>query len=140
MQFWWLAIGLEAVCGSMVGAVAWAYLIAASVDVRAKTDAHSGYRPVPAAGEAPFSLETAGLIGSIVAPLLSTCLIWIGMPLSYVVIGSVLLAAWSVVLCPDFGDPRSSWFIPAAFYLPWLPLCTVLVSIRELISKMTKGL
>jgi hypothetical protein len=139
MQFW-LAILLEAICGSIVGAVAWAYLIAASAAVRAKTDAHSGYMPTPSASEAPFSLETAGLIGSIVAPLLSTYLIWSGMPLSYVVLGSVLLAAWSVVLCPDFGDPRSSWFIPSAFYLPWLPLYTVLANIRELISKMTKGL
>lgn len=139
MQFG-LAILLEAICGSIVGAVVGAYLIAASAAVRAKTDAHSGDKPTPAAGEAPVSLETAGLIGSIVAPLLSTYLIWIGMPLSYVIIASVLLASWSVVLCPNFGDPRSSWFIPSAFYLPWLPLCTVLASIRELIFKMTKGL
>ncbi|MEP0872115.1 hypothetical protein NDA01_20070 [Trichocoleus desertorum AS-A10] len=139
MQFW-LAILLGAICGSIVGAVVWAYLVAVSAAVWAKTDAHSGYIPEPSADKVPFSLETAGLIGSIVAPLLSTYLIWIGMPLSYVVIGSVLLAAWSVVLCPDFGDPRSSWFIPSAFYLPWLPLCTVLVSIRELKSKIAKGL
>ncbi|MBD1865702.1 MULTISPECIES: hypothetical protein [Trichocoleus] len=139
MQFW-LVILLEAICGSIVGAVAWAYLIAALAVFRAKTDAHSGYIPEPAADKVPFSLETVRLIGSIVAPLLSTYLIWIGMPLSYVVIGSVLLAAWSVVLCPDFEDPHSSWFIPSAFYLPCLPLCTVLASIRELKSKMTKGL
>jgi hypothetical protein len=139
MQFW-LAIGLEAVCGSIVGAVGWAYLIAASAAIRAKTDTHSGDKSALAAGKAPFSLETAGLIGSIVAPLLSTYLVGAGMPLSYAVIGSVLLAAWSVVLCPDLEDPRSSWFIPSAFYVPWLPLCTVLASIRELKSKLTKGL
>jgi hypothetical protein len=139
MQFW-LAILLEAICGSIVGAVVWAYLIAALAAVRAKTEGHSGYIPAPAADKVPFSLETAGLIGSIVVTLLSTYLIWSGMPLSYVVIGSVLLAAWSVVVCPNFGDPRSSWFIPSAFYLPWLPLYTVFANIRELISKMTKGL
>ena len=136
----WLAISLEAACGSIVGAVVWACLIAASATVRAKTDAHSGYDPARSARDAWVSLEPAGLIGSIVTPLLSTYLVWTGMTLSYAVIGSVLLAAWSVVLCPEFGDPRSSWFIPSAFLVPWLPLCTFLVSIRELMSKMAKGL
>jgi hypothetical protein len=135
-----LAISLEAACGSIVGVVAWAYLIAASAAVKAKTEAHSGYDPARAAREAWVSLETAGLIGSIVTPLFSTYLVWIGMPLSYAVIGSVVLAAWSVVLCPEFGDPRSSWFIPSAFLVPWLPLCTFLASIREWMSKIAKGL